>query len=208
MRWKMDKNKLIMTVLVIIILILAVALFATNYHAKDDVKLNIISNSTLHEGDYIKVKLTDLNNTHITNQTINITITDENDTSSYYSTVTNNKGIATLKLDKFEGNYTVNCTFDGDENYNGNSTSKKITIEKDVVEAQANNSYSSYSGSSQSSDSNSGYGTYLNGEWHPMTEQEYAERYPALYHTEMLEKGKYDQYHPEFYDVDRQNGYI
>jgi len=41
-----------------------------------------------------------------------------------------------------------------------------------------------------------------------MSEKEYAERYPALYHEYSLQNGKYDKYHPEFYEVDRQNGRI
>ena len=41
-----------------------------------------------------------------------------------------------------------------------------------------------------------------------MTEQEYAERFPATYHMRALEEGRYDQYHPELYEVDRENGYI
>lgn len=138
----MDKNKLIITALVIIILILAAALFATNYHAKEDVKLKITSNSTLHEGDSIIIKLADLNNTPISNQTVNVTITDDNNTNYYYSVVTNGKGIGKLKLDKSAGNYTVNCTYFGNDDYNGNSDAMKIIIEE-VVEEQSSSSSSS-----------------------------------------------------------------
>lgn len=150
----MDKNKIIIIALIVIILALAIGIFASmNGHAKEDTKLTITSNSTLYEGDSIKVKLTDLNKTPLSNQTINVTLTDDNQTSSYYSVVTNEKGIGTLKLDKSEGNYTVNCTFGGNDNYTGNSTAKKIKIEKEVVEAQTTSSTSSsYSSSESSSD--------------------------------------------------------
>ena len=29
-----------------------------------------------------------------------------------------------------------------------------------------------------------------------------------LYHKQSLQEGKYDKYHPEFYGVDREHGYI
>lgn len=205
----MDKNKLIIIALVIIILILAAALFATNYHAKEDTKLRITSNSTLNEGDSIKVMLTDLNGTPISNQSINVTITDKDNASSYFGVVTDDTGIGTLKLKQSEGNYTVTCTFGGNEKYVGNSTIKNITIKKEeVVESQSSSSSSSSSGSSQSESSQSQYGSYINGKWESMTEKEYAERYPASYHISSLEEGRYDKYHPELYEVDRENGYI
>lgn len=52
------------------------------------------------------------------------------------------------------------------------------------------------------------YGDYIDDEWVEMSEEEYAERYPALYHEEALSEGRYDEYHPEMYEVDRENGYI
>ena len=153
----MDKNKIIILVLAVIIIVLACGLFATmSTQHKFDTKLTIKGNSTLYEGDSINVKLTDLNGTAIVNQTVNVTITDKDNASYYYSVVTNGKGIGKLKLDKSVGNYTVNCTYAGNDIYAGNSTTKKITIEEEVVEAEPvsySSSDSSYSSSSSSSSS-------------------------------------------------------
>ena len=52
------------------------------------------------------------------------------------------------------------------------------------------------------------YGDYIDDKYVSMSEKEYAERYPALYHERSLQNGKYDKYHPEFYEVDRKNGRI
>lgn len=52
------------------------------------------------------------------------------------------------------------------------------------------------------------YGDYINDKWVSMSEEEYAERYPVLYHQQSLKEGKYDKYHPDMYEVDRENGYI
>ena len=205
------ENKNIIIILLIVVVIIAAAIgvmLLSPFDSKEDTKLTITSNKTLHEGDKLKVKLTDINGTKISNETINITITDSKGVNSHYSVVTNSKGVGTLKLDKSPGKYTVNCTYGGNENYTGNSTSKKIKIEEVVeqtqVTEQASSASSSSSGSASSSDS--GYGSYINDEWVSMSEQEYAERYPALYHMQTLDEGRYDQYHPEMYEVDRENG--
>ena len=205
------ENKNIIIILLIVIVVLAAAvgvMFLLSSHAKQDTKIAIKSNDTLHEGDKLKVKLTDVNGTGIANQTVNVTITDSDGASSHFSVVTNSKGVGTLKLDKSAGNYTVNCTYSGNENYTGNSTSKKLTIEEGVVETQTSEqtSSSSKTESQTQSDSDSGYGSYINDEWVSMSEEEYAERYPALYHMQTLEEGRYDQYHPQMYDTDRANG--
>ena len=205
------ENRNIIIILLIIVVILAVAvgvMFLSSSVAKQDAKIAIKCNDTLHEGDKIKVKLTDINGTGISNQTVNVTITDSVGVSSHFSVVTNSKGVGTLKLDKNTGNYTVNCTYNGNEKYKANTTSKKITIEEVVAETQVSQqtSSSSQSQSQTQSDSDSGYGSYINDEWVSMSESEYAERYPALYHMQTLEEGRYDQYHPQMYDTDRANG--
>ena len=153
----MDKNKLVIVVLVVVILALAIGIFATmSGHARQDTQVIIRSNSTLHEGDAVYVKLIDMNRTPIANQTVKVTITDKDNANSSYSVVTNSKGVGKLKLDKVVGNYSVNCSYAGNEKYNGNSTVKEISIDKEVVEAQVTSSSQS-SDSSQSSEDTSSY---------------------------------------------------
>ncbi len=161
----MDKDKMIIIALIAVILALVVGMFAMTNHAKEDTKLAITSNSTLHEGDSIDVKLTDFNGTPLSNQTINITITDKNNTGYYYSVVTNEKGVGKLKLDKSEGNYTVNCTFGGNENFTGNTTTKEIRIEKEAAETQSSSSSSSSSNSASDSSSGSSSGSSSSDEY-------------------------------------------
>lgn len=140
----MDNNKLIIGILIVIIVILAVGIFAiNNTTAKEDTKLTIMSNSTINAGDSIKIKLTDFNNAPISNQTVNITIMEGNKTSSYYSVVTNEEGVGTLKIDKDHGNYTINCTYGGNSKYAGSNSVKNITIEEDSEVSQTQESVSS-----------------------------------------------------------------
>ena len=139
----MDKNKIIILALVAIIVVLAIALFASmSADNKIDTKLTINCNSTLYKGDSISVKLTDLNGTPIVNQSINITIIDSDNASSYHSVVTNDEGVGEFKLDEEVGNYTINCIYNGNDIYVGNSTTKKITIKEEVVEQEISTSSS------------------------------------------------------------------
>ena len=95
--------------------------------------------------------MTDANGTAIANQTVNITITDNDKSNSYYSVITNEKGIGKLKLDKDAGKYNVTISYGGNDNYNRCNATKKIAIEEKVVEAQTTSSSSSDSSSSYDS---------------------------------------------------------
>lgn len=202
--------KNIIIILLVIAVILAVALgvmFLSPGNAKQDCKIAITSNKTLYEGDNLTVKLTDLNQTPLKNKTVKILIKDKDEKTVFAKTLkTNDNGKVRAKLNLSEGDYSVNATFEGNDNFTANSTTQKLTVEK-VVEEQTV-SQQPVADNSQSSNSKSEYGSYINDEWVSMSEQEYAERYPALYHQRALSEGKYDKYHPSMYEVDRQNGVI
>ena len=128
----MEKNKLIIIALLVIIVALLVGIFSTmpNF-SKTDSKLEIIGNDTLNEGDNLQVKLTDVNGIALSNQTVNITITDENKTSEYHSVITNDDGVGELKLEKDAGKYDVTVIYAGNDGYNECNTTKKITINEE-----------------------------------------------------------------------------
>ena len=136
----MDKNKKIIIALLVIIvaLIVVLALIMPNV-IKEDTNLKFKSNSTLTEGSSLKVQLTDANGSAIANQTVNITITDKDKSNSYYSVVTNEKGVGTLKLYKDAGEYNVTVSYDGNDKYNGCNASKKLTIKEKVSQSRTSN---------------------------------------------------------------------
>lgn len=146
----MDKDKIIIIGLIIVIVALIVALaIAMQPPTKENTKLKITSNKTLYEGDTLKVKLTDINGTPISGEVINISITNKNGDIAEYSVTTNDKGVAKLKLDQNSGKYAVNCTYGGNENYTGNNTTQKLEIKEEVVETEpVEEQYSSSSHSS------------------------------------------------------------
>ena len=150
----MDKNKTIILILLVVIAILAAGLVMSNMHSieKKQTKLTILGNSSINEGDAIKVKLTDLNKTPIANQTVNITVTGKDNTSEYFSVVTNDKGVGKLDMNKSQnksqGDYKINCTYGGNDNYTANSTAKKIKIVKKASQAESSSSESHESSNS------------------------------------------------------------
>lgn len=133
----MEKNRIIIIALIVIIVALLVGLAAMMVPnmGKQDSKLTFKGNSTLVQGDSLKIKLTDANGTAIANQTVNVTITNKDGTVDYHSVVTNAKGVGTLKVDKDAGKYDVTIMYGGSDNYNGCNATKKITIEEKVAEA-------------------------------------------------------------------------
>lgn len=181
----MDKNKIIILALIVIIaaLLICVAAMMIPNMSKQDTKLIFKSNSTLTEGDSIKIKLTDANGTAITNQTVNVKIIDMNGTSDNHSVVTNGKGVGTLKIDKNAGNYSVTFTYGGNDKYNGCNVTKKITIEEEVVveETTSSQQVSSEKSSSSSSANDDGY-------WETSPDA------PFEYHTEYDSNGGFRQY--------------
>ena len=104
-------------------------------------KVKIISNKTLTEGDALSINLTDLNNTGIPNEVVNITITNSKGEVVFDNIVkTNSEGNANVDLELTKGKYNVSVVFGGNENYTGNSTTQNLTIKEKDIEATASQS--------------------------------------------------------------------
>ena len=152
-----DKKLLIICISVILVVAIIAAAFVAYSNMKEDSKIAITSNKTLYNGSSLSIKLTDLNKTPISNGIINVTITDKNGKEVIKETIkSNSKGIAKLKLKLKKGKYTVNASFEGNDNYTGNSSTQKLTIKekaKKVTVSQPKPTYQKYSPQ---------YGTYVN----------------------------------------------
>ena len=146
------ENKNIIIILLVIIVILAAVIgfmLLNPTVAKEPTKIKITSDKEQYEGGKLSITLTDLNNTPLSKEIVNITITNKKGKVVVDDVVkTNSKGKAKLDLNLKKGKYVVNVTYAGNENYTGNSTTQKLKIneEEKVVEAEVSES------SSQSSD--------------------------------------------------------
>lgn len=141
----MDNNKIIILALIVVIAVLLVgvaAMMIPNLQKKDT-NLQFKGDAKFNEGDSIKIVLSDVDGNALVGQTVNVTITDKDDTSDYHSVSTNEHGVGKLKLDKKHGKYTVTITYGGNDKYNGCNSTKKITIEKKADETESSSSSSS-----------------------------------------------------------------
>ena len=131
------ENKHVVLILLIVIVVLAVAIgFAllNPMNAKEPCKIKITSDKEQYEGGELSIKLTDLNKTPISKQVVNITITNKKGKVVVDDVVkTDKKGKAKVDLDLEKGNYVVNVTYGGNENYTGNNTTQKLTIKEKNV---------------------------------------------------------------------------
>lgn len=147
----MDKKYLIVLI-ILAILIIAVGVFALgSNNAKQDSKLEILTNRELTVGDNFEVQLTDLNNAPIANEVVNIKMGNNS-----FKVTTNNDGKAILKTDNISaGEYSVNVTFEGNDKFNANSASQKLILKGDGVNNQSSSEEISQSTPTQSTNDTS-----------------------------------------------------
>lgn len=135
----MDRNKMIMMALiaVIAIILIGVAVVMPGF-GKEKSNVTIKSNDTISQGESIEIELTDVNGTPIENETVNVTLTDDNGTEEVnVEVVTDDAGVAEVEIDDKQetGNYTVECTFEGNDNFTEDTETQEIEIvEEEVVE--------------------------------------------------------------------------
>ena len=163
----MENKNIIIILLVIIVILTAVlgVILLNQTNAKEPTKVKITSDNEQYEGGEVSIQLTDLNKTALSKENVNITITDNKGKVVVNDTVqTNSKGKAQLDLDLKKGEYTINVTYAGNENYTGSNTTQKLTIKEEVKETVSEESYSSSSSSSDSGGYDKysqQYGTYV-----------------------------------------------
>lgn len=200
----LDKRVTILSIIVIILISMLVILcFGSNFSSifKQETDLTITSNSTLNNGDNFTVKLTDSDGELIANKTICISLTDDEGNVNNLNVTTNEKGIASFGINTNSGNYSAKCVFLGDDNYDSSNVTHKVSIVNRVVSLDSSSdgqsqtysygSTGSYLGSS--SYSNGPWRTWINGGYEYMSEKEYSERFPVLYHLRTDGQGQYDK---------------
>lgn len=134
---------------VVIVLFIVCFAVSSTTSAKQDAVVTITSNDTLHDGDYFSISLTDVNGTPLANQFVNISIIDADGTENHQQVTTDGSGNGMLQLNGLTpGAYTFNVTYGGNDSYNGCNVTKKVTMEKKVVEEPVNQQQSTQSSGS------------------------------------------------------------
>ena len=130
--------------------------------AKEESNLKI-ADKKVNAGDSLVVKLTDSNGNPISNETINIKLTDKDGKTVNKDIKTNSKGKAKYNMDK-KGKYLVECKFNGNDQYASSSVMENVTVNKattnliseDKTDNSGSGSGSGLSGDGYSYDASSG----------------------------------------------------
>ena len=109
----MDKNRMIL-IAAIAIVIVAVASFAFISANSHNTKINVVSNSTLKNGDFVEMVLTDDYRNVYPGEVIDVKILDDSGWATKYQATTDDNGKAAVELVALDnGNYTVHCNYNG-----------------------------------------------------------------------------------------------
>lgn len=207
-RYNMESKNIIIIFLVIIV-ILAAAIGITVLHpfdTKQPSKLKITSNKTLIEGSALTFKLTDLNKTPISDEIVNITVTDSKGKVVFDNVVkTDSKGNAKVDLDLKKGKYNVTVNFGGNKNYTASNATQNLTVKEKTVEAQPASQSNQAQSSSNDDNYYNGYSrsSFSEGEQAAIDDaRAHGYSSPADYHraTGKTAGQAYIDSHPEYYD--------
>ena len=114
-------------------------------------RCDVFSTKTINAGDSLVVKLTDCYGNPISNETINIKLTDKDGKSINKDIKTNSKGKVKYKIDE-KGTYSVECKFNGNDQYASNSVLENVSVKKattNLVSEDKTSNYDSVSGLSE-----------------------------------------------------------
>ena len=141
----MNYNKIIIVLAIILAVVVIAGIVALNpFPQKTQSAVNITSANELNIDDNFSISLTDKNGTPIANQTVNITFINSNGTKIIKQVNTDNAGNGVIALgDMLTGQYSVNVTYIGNDNYLNCSASQQLTIKEKVTESASSTSQQS-----------------------------------------------------------------
>ena len=112
-RWRM-KAKSLLILIIIVVLIVAMGAFILIQSNSHNTKVEVISTSTLKNGDMVQIVLKDEYRNVYPNENVHIKILDDSGWADNYDVVTDNEGQASVVLAGFDnGNYTIHTNYNG-----------------------------------------------------------------------------------------------
>ena len=109
----MSKTKIIV-IFFIVLLIIAIGSFFYIHANSHNIKIDVISNESLQNGDVVQILLTDDYRNVYPNEVVHIKILDDSGWANNYDVVTDEEGQASVVLSTFEnGNYTIHTNYNG-----------------------------------------------------------------------------------------------
>ncbi len=134
-------NRNVLIVVVIILVIACAASIFLNHNTQKETHIEIISNSTLHEKDNVTVKLTDNKGNGIAGETVKATFANSKGWTKTFELKTDSEGIATFEITDTEpGNYTIKCSYLGNDNYKNSNATKSVTLVENATQTTSTDS--------------------------------------------------------------------
>lgn len=146
----MERNKLILlcVCVVVVVFVACSSFFVLNSSVGTSLSTSGLS---VNQGDNFTITLSDDQGNNLSNKTINMTLSNGNQSKDYNFT-TDSNGVVSLPVNLPAGNYTVNCTFMGDDDYGNSSISQNLLVNgtNEILSSNSKGSGSSLGGSSDS----------------------------------------------------------
>lgn len=128
------KNILLVVAIIVIVAGTVMFLMAHQAHPKQDSKIMMTSADNLTEGDNITLKLTDVNNTPISNQNVAVSIVNSSGKSLLKSLTTGVNGEVTFKTDNLTtGSCAIVVKYNGNDKFDGCNFTENVNINKKKV---------------------------------------------------------------------------
>ena len=128
------KNILLVIAIIVVVSGAAMFLMAHQAHPKMDSKVIMASADNITEGDNITVKLTNINNTPLANQNLNVTIVGSSGGFHQKILTTDSQGQASMQVDNSTiGNCVIKVKYGGNDKYNGCNFSDTLIINQKVI---------------------------------------------------------------------------
>ncbi|WP_296886984.1 hypothetical protein [uncultured Methanobrevibacter sp.] len=150
-------NKKILIILIAVLAILVVGAVFLN-PSKQESKIEVVTNGTLHVGSTFQVFLANSNHNPIANQSVSFIVRDSNSNVVVNKSVTtNNFGVADLELDNVsQGQYTVNVIYKGNDKFKNCSVTHTLKVEAGSTEPVSIDTSSSSNSTSNATSNTTG----------------------------------------------------
>ena len=130
----MNKNIIIAILVLILVAVVGTFVFAqpaTTTDGKVNTQINLLSGTSLKNGDQVQFELKEVKGSAVAGQSITIAYDDGSGHVQNYKIITDQNGKGFLKISgENAGKYDITITYAGNDHYNGCSIKQTITIEE------------------------------------------------------------------------------
>lgn len=121
------KRIALIIILLLVIVVVAFSFVSANTH---NTKIDVVSNSTLKNGESVVIQLSDDYRNKLADQKVDVKILADNGWAHKYNVTTDQNGEGSITLETFEnGNYTVRCNYNGTMFFRETSSQTPLNID-------------------------------------------------------------------------------